>query len=71
MDLVRHVLARQLGQGLGRSDLHCVVDRAGAHIQGAAEDVGKAEDVVDLVWIVAASGGDDRMRADRARLLRA
>ena len=61
MHLVRHVLARKLGQRLGRGDLHLVVDRAGADVQRAAEDVGKAEHVVDLVRIVAAAGGDDRV----------
>ena len=70
VDLIRHVFPRELGQSLGGGDLHRVVDRAGPHIQRAAEDIGEAEDVVDLVWIVAAAGGDDRMRADRPRFLR-
>ena len=70
MDLVGDVLARELGQSLGRGDLHRVVDRAGTNVQRAAEDVGEAEDVVHLVGIVAASGGNDRVRADRPCLLR-
>jgi hypothetical protein len=56
---LRHILARQHGQRLGGGDLHGVVDGAGAHIQRAAEDVGEAEDVIDLVRVVAAACGDD------------
>ena len=70
VDLVRHVLARELGQCLGGSDLHRLVDRRGAHVERAAEDVGEAQDVVDLVDVVAAAGGDDRIAAGCTHVLR-
>jgi hypothetical protein len=69
-DLVGHVLAGQHGQGVGAGDLHLVIDAAGPHVQGAAEDVGEAQDVVDLVGIVAAAGAHDRVLADRVDLFR-
>ena len=40
-------------------DLHLHVDRLGAHVERAAEDIGKSKDVVDLVGIVRPPGGDD------------
>ena len=68
-DLVRHVLAGQLRQGLGRGQLHLHVDGTSPHIQGAAEDVGKAQDVVDLIGIVRTAGGDDGIAAHFRHLL--
>src|SRR5450830_8011 len=50
---------RQLGNRVHRSDFHFARDRGGAGIQRAAEDVRKAQDVVDLVRIVGTAGGDD------------
>ena len=67
-DLVGHVLAREFGQRMGGGDLHLHVDRLGAHVERAAEDVGKAEDVVDLVGIVGAAGGDDHVVARLPRV---
>ena len=52
-DRFRHVLAGKLGQGLGGGDLHFVVDAGRAHVERAAENEGEAEDVVDLVRIIA------------------
>ena len=40
-------------------DLHLHVDGGRAHVERAAEDVGEAEHVVDLVRIVGASGRHD------------
>ena len=68
-DLVGHVLAGELGQRLGGGDLHLHVDRRRPHVERAAEDVGEAEDVVDLVRIVRAAGRDDHVVADRVRPL--
>ena len=48
-DVVGHVLAGEGGERFGRGDLHGVVDGGGADIERAAEDVGEAEHVVDLV----------------------
>ena len=62
-DLVRNALTRKFGDGTGRSDLHLFVDRRGLNIQRTAENEGEAEHIVDLIWVVAAPGGDDRIRA--------
>ena len=70
MHLVGHVLAGEGCERLGGCDLHRLVDGAGAHIQRAAEDIREAENVVDLVRIVAAAGGDDGVRAGGTRFLR-
>ncbi len=70
MHLIGDVLAGELGQRLGRGDLHRLVDGARPHVEGAAENVRKAEHVVDLVRIVGAASGDDRVRCYLARLLR-
>ena len=69
-DLVGHVLARQFGQSVRGGDLHLHVDGLGAHVERAAEDVGKAEDVVDLVGIIRAAGGDDHVVAHLLRVFR-
>ena len=46
----------QLGNGVHRRDFHLVGDGGGAAVERAAEDVGEAQDVVDLVRIVGAAG---------------
>ena len=69
-DIVGHILARELGQGAHRGDLHFHIDRLGAHIERAAEDVGKAEDVIDLVRIIRPASRDDGVRPHRVRVLR-
>jgi hypothetical protein len=66
--LVRHVLLGQTSQGLGAGDLHLVVHAPGAHIEGAAEDVGEAQHVVDLVGIVRPARGHDGVLADLQHL---
>jgi hypothetical protein len=50
---------RQLGDGVHGGDLHLAGDGGGAAIERAAEDVGEAQHVVDLVRIVRTAGGDD------------
>ena len=62
-DFGRDRFVGQFGQGVDGGDLHGHVDAGGLHVQGAAEDVGKAEHVVDLVGIVAAAGGQDHVVA--------
>ena len=69
-DLVGHVLAGELRQRLGGRDLHLHVDRGRLHVERAAEDVGKAQNVVDLVRVVGAAGGDDHVVADAGHLFR-
>ena len=68
-DFVGHVLARQIGERVRRRDLHLHVDGARAHVERAAEDVGKAEHVVDLVRIVGAAGRHDGVGAHGGDLL--
>ena len=50
---------RQLGDRMHRGDLHLIGDGGGPAVQRSAEDVGEAQDVVDLVGIVGAAGGHD------------
>ncbi len=52
-------LPRQLCNGVYGSEFHVFVDFGGSDIEGTAEDEGEADDVVDLVGEVAASGGHD------------
>ena len=68
--LIRHILARQCGQRMSTSDLHLVVDGARIDVQRAAEQVGKAQNVVHLVGIVRAARGDDGVDADLVGLFR-
>ena len=68
-DLVRHVLARELGERAGGRDLHLHIDGGRAHVERAAEDVGEAEHVVDLVRIVGAPGRHDGVGAHGRDLL--
>ena len=68
--LVGNVLAREIGERVRGRDLHLHVDRLGAHVERAAEDIGKSEDVVDLVGIVGAPGGDDHVVARLLRVFR-
>ncbi len=59
--------ARQLGNRVHAGHLHLVVDRRRPHVKRAAEDVGEAQDVVDLVGKVRATRRDQRIRARLAR----
>ena len=58
---------RQLGDGAHGGDFHRVGHRGGAAVERTAEDVGKTQDVVDLVRVVGAAGGEDGVRAHRQR----
>src|SRR5215213_6007109 len=53
------------GYRLGGGELHRLVDLVGPDVQGSPEDAGEAEDVVDLIRVVAASRGDDPRLAYR------
>ncbi len=59
---IGHVLLGQPGQGERGGALHLVVDGGGADVQGAAENEGEAQHVVDLVGKVGAAGGHDGIR---------
>ncbi|MNS81053.1 hypothetical protein D3C72_1147530 [compost metagenome] len=50
--IIRHIFAGEVRQRLCGSDLHRVVDLAGANIERTAEDIGEAEDIVDLVRVI-------------------
>ena len=63
-------LRASVGERAHAGDLHLVVDRRGADIERAAEDVGEAEDVVDLVGIVAAAGRHDGVVAHGSHVFR-
>ena len=67
---VGHILSRQRCKSLGGSDLHGVIDGRSAHVERTAEDMGKAEDIVDLVGIVGAAGHHDGVLADSGDLFR-
>ena len=54
-------LARQVGQGAHAGQLHRFIDRGRADVQRAAEDIWEAQDVVDLIGVVGAASGDDRI----------
>ena len=60
---------RASASACGGGDLHLHVDRRRLHVERAAEDVGKAQHVVDLVGIVGAAGRDDDVVADVRHLL--
>ncbi len=69
----RHLRGRLAGErrdGVDRRDLHGLVDLGGADIERAAEDIGKAQDVVHLVGEVRASGADQGVRTRLERLVR-
>ena len=59
--------ARELGEGFHAGELHRLVDGGGPHVEGAAEDEGEAEHVVDLVGVVRAAGRDHRIGPGGAR----
>ena len=69
-DRVHRRIARELRDRLDRGLLHLLVDRGGADVERAAEDEGKAQDVVDLVGKVASPGADHRIGAGLAGLIR-
>ena len=69
-DLVRHVLAGEFSQRIGRGDLHGLVDGRRLHVERAAEDEGEAQHVVDLVRIVRAAGCHDRIGAHLGHFFR-
>ncbi|ETH82474.1 hypothetical protein L559_1027 [Bordetella pertussis STO1-CHOC-0017] len=61
--------ARQAGDGQDRRLFHLARDRGRAHVQRAAEDVRKAQHVVDLVRVIRTAGGHDDVVAHRVRRL--
>ena len=66
----RRRLACERGDRLDGGEFHRFVDGGRAHVEGAAEDIGKAQDVVDLVRVVGAAGADQRVGACLERHVR-
>ena len=58
--------ARQLCNCLDTGDLHSIIDFRRPHIQRAAENERKAQDVINLVGKITAPCGDDRLGILRA-----
>ena len=69
-DGVGNILAGKHGNRLGGGDFHLFIDLAGTHIKRATEDIRKAEDIVDLIWIIGTPGGDDSVGTDLPGLFR-
>ena len=61
--IVRHVLARKLGQRVHGGDLHFHIDGFRSHIERAAKNIGKTKHIIDLVRIIRPAGRDDGVRA--------
>ena len=61
---VRDVGPGELGDRAHAGELHLLVDRGRAHVERTPEDEREAQDVVDLVRIVRAAGGDDAVGPD-------
>src|SRR4029077_1631034 len=64
-DDIRHLRVRQTGDGTNGGRFHRLVDGRCADIKRAAEQEGKAQDVVDLVWIVRAARRNNGIGAHR------
>ena len=62
-DQLRDILFSQIGQCLDSSNLHFLVDGSRPHVQSPAENEGKAQHIVDLIGVVAATGGHDHIFA--------
>src|SRR5690348_490197 len=61
---------RELRDRVHAGDRHRIVDAGGADVQRAAEDVGKAQRVVDLVRVIRTAGRDHRIGFGGARFFR-
>ena len=62
-----HLFLGETGNGMHGSHLHFLVDRAGAAVKRAAEDIGEAKDIVDLIGEVRTPGTDHGVIALGAR----
>ena len=69
-DFFRHIFPRQHGQRFSSGNFHRVIDGRSAHIQGATENKGKAQNIIDLVRVIRTPGRDNAIRPRRARLIR-
>ena len=69
-DIVRNVFAGKVCERFGCSNLHGIVDLACPDVERAAEDVGEAQHIVDLVRIIRTAGGHDRIIANAGNFFR-
>ena len=67
---IGHVFPGQLRQGIGCRNFHGFIDRCCPDIQGAPKDVGKSQNIVDLIGIVGPSGCNDRIISDFGHFFR-
>ena len=58
-----HGLFGEVGNRLDRCQLHGLIDLGGAHVEGSAKDVRKAQYVIHLVRIVASAGRHNQVLA--------
>ena len=63
-NLIRHIFAGKGGKGTGAGDFHLVVDGAGVDVESAPEEIGEAQHIVDLIWVITAPSGHDGIGAD-------
>ena len=52
---------RQLGNGLGCGNFHCLIDRGRPDIECTAENIGKTQDIVDLIGKIRTPCADHRI----------
>ena len=62
INYIRNGLLSQVGNSMYGSHLHLLVDGLGMNVKSATEDVREADNVVNLVGIVAASGRHEHVR---------
>lgn len=60
---IRNVFLGQVGQRLRGCQLHLFVDGGGAHVERPSENERESQNIVDLVGIIRAPGGNDHIRS--------
>src|SRR6185437_12832085 len=60
---VRNIFLRKIGQGMSGGEFHLMIDGGSANVERSAEDERESQNIVDLVGIVGATGGEDHIRA--------
>ena len=60
--LLRHFLLGQRGQRLDSGNFHLFINGGSVHVQRTPENEREPQDIVDLVGVVAATGGHDGVR---------
>ena len=64
------IFTRQHGQSLGAGNFHRIINGGGAHIQSAAENIRKAQNIIDLIGIIRASGRHNGIVANGGNFFR-